>query len=272
MRRLTFVFVLALVSALALGCGEDSREPSVPAGEQPSISAGDGKIAFDASDGTIGVVEPDGSGYAELVELGEYGRQYEHPDWSPDGARLAVSSVGLDDIVVIDADGSNPRNLTAGYGDKWHDSSPAWSQDGTRIVFESSEETTYSSVGGLAVMQADGSGKRLLPTPPDEFILFADWSPDGEQLVFSSFGGEDDESSFWVRLYLIDADGSGAARLCSSGAGTRSIRSTASSRSSGRAGRLTGRASPLPTSPGSRRRASAPTWPSSTPTAPTCGS
>ena len=38
------------------------------------------------------------------------------PEWSPDGTKIAFTSdrAALDDIWVIDADGSNPTRLTAG--------------------------------------------------------------------------------------------------------------------------------------------------------------
>lgn len=50
--------------------------------------------------------------------------------WSPDGARLLYVAAGVDgatDIWVVDADGRNPRNLTAAAGD---DFQPSWCSDG----------------------------------------------------------------------------------------------------------------------------------------------
>ena len=50
----------------------------------------------------------------------------EDPSWSPDGKRIAFSSMknrGNRDIYVMDADGSNPRNLTNHPND---DEDPAW--------------------------------------------------------------------------------------------------------------------------------------------------
>ncbi len=57
-----------------------------------------------------------------------------HPRWSPDGQRLAFSSnrTGRYEIWTIGADGQDPRQVTAGPGQKtW----PAWSPDGTRLLF-----------------------------------------------------------------------------------------------------------------------------------------
>ncbi|MFC1639851.1 hypothetical protein ACFL3B_03695 [Gemmatimonadota bacterium] len=68
------------------------------------------------------------------------------PVWSPVGSQLAVSYI--DDtgahIYVVNSDGLGLRTLVAGQG-------PAWSPDGTRIVFTASDL-------GIAVINADGTG------------------------------------------------------------------------------------------------------------------
>ena len=60
--------------------------------------------------------------------------------WSPDGARVAFVSQEnkSDDIWVINADGTKPRNLTP---NSWQwDKHPSWSPDSRRIVFWSNRE------------------------------------------------------------------------------------------------------------------------------------
>jgi len=62
------------------------------------------------------------------------------PVWSPDGSRVAFVSQenGTDDIWVINADGSNPRNLTR---NEWEwEKHPSWSPTSTRIVFWSNRD------------------------------------------------------------------------------------------------------------------------------------
>ena len=73
-------------------------------------------------------------------------------------------------IAVINSDGSGYQVLRQGQ-------EPAWSPDGQRIAFERSSGTG-SPHGGIAVMNADGSGlkaltDRLKGSNPT-------WSPDGE--------------------------------------------------------------------------------------------
>ena len=58
------------------------------------------------------------------------------PAWSPDGRRIAFTSVrdgdGDEEIYLIDADGSHPRNLTKHPG---RDTDAAWHPDGHQIAF-----------------------------------------------------------------------------------------------------------------------------------------
>ena len=81
-------------------------------------------------------MNPDGTGKVNVTQtpdVDEYS-----PAWSPDGSQIVFArytdatfedpfeDLGLD-IFVMDADGSNVRQLTAAPG--W-DSGPAWSSDG----------------------------------------------------------------------------------------------------------------------------------------------
>jgi len=54
-----------------------------------------------------------------------------HPDWSPDGSRIAYSSSG--DLFTRARDGSDPRQVTS--EELRDDYAPLWSPDGTRIAF-----------------------------------------------------------------------------------------------------------------------------------------
>ena len=58
--------------------------------------------------------------------------------------------------------------------------SPAWSPDGSRIVFSSRRDGSY----GVYVMNADGTGLRRVANAPQ--ASYPAWSPDGERLAFGN--------------------------------------------------------------------------------------
>jgi hypothetical protein len=88
--------------------------------------------------------------------------------WSPDGGRLAFASVrdrngkrcGSDEcnyageIYIAAADGSGLRRLTANEGD---DAYPAWSADGSRILFSSDRNLPERDSGEVYSIAADGT-------------------------------------------------------------------------------------------------------------------
>jgi len=99
---------------------------------------------------------------------------------------------GSDDIWVMRLDGTHQRRLTRGPGD---DAVPDWSPDGSQIVFERSRG---ASSRGVYVMNADGSGQRLLVRNGGH----PRWSPDGRQIAFDSVR----QGAFGI--YVMDSSGS----------------------------------------------------------------
>ncbi|MEJ2627089.1 MAG: DPP IV N-terminal domain-containing protein, partial [bacterium] len=85
-----------------------------------------------------------GSGFDSLGVSEEI---FHDPIFSPDGSKIAFTKWGPDysEIWVMDADGSNPTQLTSGYQDSY----PAWSPDGSKIAFNRSWH--------IYIMNADGS-------------------------------------------------------------------------------------------------------------------
>jgi TolB protein len=100
----------------------------------------------------------------------------------------------------VKAGDTRVRNLTRN-GTRVHDSSPAWSPDGSRIAFVRRYDGRREAV---FVMNADGGGKRRVTSYPGGRGLVAlSWSPDGERIAFVR------NESIWV----VNAEGTAPRRL-----------------------------------------------------------
>ena len=104
------------------------------------------------------------------------------PAWSPDGTRIAFVSNrvnGIDDIYVMNADGSEVQRITTtGRSD-----SPAWSPDSTHIVFSSSR-TGNDEI--FILDMSDPEAEAINITNHEGSDTDPVWSPDGTRIAFVS--------------------------------------------------------------------------------------
>lgn len=96
------------------------------------------------------------------------------------GKIVYVDYVGSQqEIFTVNLDGTGETRLTNNAGD---DVLPAWSPDGTEIVFFSDRNGTFD----LYTMNADGTGvTNITNTPGPQTEWSPAWSPDGQRIAFS---------------------------------------------------------------------------------------
>jgi TolB protein len=132
------------------------------------------------------------------------------PAWSPDGREIAFTrgenlssfTRANEDVYVVDAGGGDPRRLTRTA--RYFETTPAWSPDGSRIVFaRSTFQTQFDGKEAIHVMSRDGSGERLLLAHQH----FAEgpqglaWSPDGQSVAFETSPARD-----CTAIHLVDVE------------------------------------------------------------------
>jgi Tol biopolymer transport system component/DNA-binding winged helix-turn-helix (wHTH) protein len=107
-----------------------------------------------------------------------------HPDFSPDGRRVAFVSSrgGAGEVWVADADGSNPRQLT--HLGAHVLSYPKWSPDGARIAFHA----RLPDVAEVYIVDVNQGVPQQI-THADPGLALATWSNDGRILYASTLVG-----------------------------------------------------------------------------------
>lgn len=174
----------ALVAALALtvaGCGSD--EPA--AAREPWIVY----QRFTNDDGfrlDVRLVRPDGTDDHPL--LTERPGNQSHPDWSPDGTRIAYTVNGTQ-LWVVDADGTDATKLPIDCSlpcETLDDA--AWSPDGRHIAFTREEfpqdEPPAFMIGTIDL--TDDTVRTVYTAPPLQTSNHPRWSPDGTTIVFEA--------------------------------------------------------------------------------------
>ena len=186
--------------------------------DSPTWSPDGRRIAFLRATGSyrhhgyhLDVVNADGSGLRNLMQVAPLAYFSSHVVWSPDGRTIHFGRY------LVRTDGSGARRLP------YIPLTAVWSPDGQRIAFAGHKwlyggrepgACCYASHSEIYVMNADGSGTRKLTHNALQNAEPA-WSPDGRKIAFQSkrravrgvVAGSNGE------IYIMNADGSGKRNL-----------------------------------------------------------
>ena len=151
------------------------------------------------------------TGPLKKISYGEL-RWEANPGWSPDGKKLAYHEGDIGDMYIVDADGSNFRQLTATA--EIREFGPMWSPDGKTIAYglgsrslglyniENDKFSEFADVGFRCFPYWSPDGKwiallwqklfvynlndksKLEFSPPREVGSFFSWSPEGMKMLF----------------------------------------------------------------------------------------
>jgi Tol biopolymer transport system component len=226
------LLILGLVAA-AIIVGNQQARPAPPFG-----IARNGLVAFE-QDGDIRLGDPL-NGTSRVVVGGPEVDSY--PGFSFDGTRMVFlrRAAGGDDVVLADQNGRILRILTKVPLVEVSDG--AWSGDGRHLlitsklggrqtitVFDietgdarqlhvgvepqvatfrppSGRQVLFISSGRLYVVDSDGDGEPL-QLGDATGVVWAEWSPDGSQIAYSTASGDVDGDGGNQEVYVIRADG-----------------------------------------------------------------
>jgi tRNA A-37 threonylcarbamoyl transferase component Bud32 len=195
-------FSLTIASTTAIPAGTTVKITSTPRPTLPPIGGGDGTMLLVSGPPSGGNIYLLNTGCANSAELCSSGliqltvdlQDVRSPNYNRDGSKIvfrAVSESGDRNVYVMDADGTNLKQLT---NDPAQDYSPSWSPDGTRILFVSERDGNPE----LYAMDASGNNQTRLTSNdvPDYYPI---WSPDGTKILFHS------RRDLNTDIYMVDA-------------------------------------------------------------------
>lgn len=157
------------------------------------------------------------------------GVSYDDPALSPDGSKVVATKFTSSDfggllgaIVVLNRDGTGVQQLTTPTGTATTDEMavvPAWSPDGSTILFTRATTTAATSSGAAptysyALETVPAAGGAVTAVPGGDGGFSADYSPDGKQIVFAVVASGADSGP----LTVMNVDGTGKTPLGPTGA------------------------------------------------------
>ena len=137
---------------------------------------------------TLWIVNADGSGERAVPNGAGLG----HPDWSPDGTRIAATDQATATFAILRPDGTQrvdfPGTFPGGTG------RPSWSRNGSALLFTTADTIRAIDVSTQVITN--------VAVPSAHFVFAPRWSPDGTRIAFVA------RTDRFNGIYVVNADGS----------------------------------------------------------------
>ncbi len=142
------------------------------------------------------------------------------PRFSPDGKRLAFVSTSykghfhifvgrFDDGLLSNVQQLTPENVSSlpryYYSQVDHEISPAWTRDGSEILFVSNRGHIHGTGGFWRIKAEPGAEAHEIHYEETNWKARPDFSPDGKRMVYASYLGQS-----WHQLWVMPAAGGDA--------------------------------------------------------------
>ncbi|WP_316525244.1 TolB family protein [Kitasatospora brasiliensis] len=232
----------AIVTLSPDGTGQHqvTQPPARTRDDRPDWSPDGATIAFDRTDPQTGnarlwTVPTAGGTEHQVDRLCDGGttdcanEDERAPAFSPDGKQIAFSrswgaldpsgnhQIQYSDLYLMSPDGTNVQRLTFLTNDKPYSgavSNPSWSPDGKLLTFEYRTSATGQPANSrsIYVVSVDGTGLRQLTPWELRAGDRANWSPDGTQILFTTYPAGPDNAP-GGGIYTVHPDGSAIGAL-----------------------------------------------------------
>ncbi|CAN5231381.1 hypothetical protein BH11ACT3_BH11ACT3_25700 [soil metagenome] len=223
--QITACAVLAVFVAALAGCAAPTGGPSgtpTAAGVSTSTyedgaqlvfewygSGGDGKKLF--------LVNGETDRHTTITEDVAAGTEHVHPDWSPDGTKIAFESLaheGAASIWIAEADGSNAvETISCESPNCLQQFQPSFSPDGQSLVFVQGDgPADHWGPASIVTLELNTGTRQVVAATADGKAAFYNprWSPDGTQIVaqYETYPDIEESDILSSEIVVVPSDGS----------------------------------------------------------------